>query len=280
LPSLGSSALVFYLSIPDPRLDREAWHSEIARSTLVSKLIRVLAAERATWRHIMTANRRTATIVGALFLIAMAASLVGGAMVEGILAAPDYLAQATGNTTTLALGIILELVNALAVIGIAVAFFPLFRKNGEGAALGYVGLRILEAVALAAAAFIPATLVSLGRQSAGAEPAAMASIAVLGKQLLATRADLLGIMVPLFFCLGAILLYTWLLRSQLLPRFIPIWGLLGVVGIAAVNLLAVGTAVAMILALPIILNEVFLGGWLLFRGFSATPAVSRRSVAA
>lgn len=228
----------------------------------------------------MDATRRTAAIVGALFLIAIAASLIGGAMVEGVLAAPDVLARAAGQTGTLTAGVILELVNALAVIGIAVALFPLFRQQGEGAALGYVALRILEAVALTAAAFIPVALVTLGRQAASANPAAAASFAVLAEQLMVTRVGLTGIMVPLFFCLGALLLYLWVLRSHVLPRFIPAWGLAGVAGIAAVNVFAVGTAAAMILALPIILNEVLLGGWLLVKGFNAETAAPRRAVPA
>lgn len=228
----------------------------------------------------MNGTRRTATIVGALFLIAMAASLVGGAMVEGVLAGPDYLARAAGGTATLTTGVALELINALAVVGIAVALFPVFKRQAEGPALGYVGLRILEATTLAAAAFVPVTLVTLGRQSAGADPAAAASFRVLGDQLLAMRAGLTGILVPLFFCFGAILLYAWLYRSRLLPRFIPVWGLIGVAGIVALNVFAVGTTAGMILALPIILNEVFLGGWLMFRGFGVETGTPRGAVPA
>lgn len=228
----------------------------------------------------MNASRTTATTVGALFLIAMAASLIGGAMVDGALAGPDYLARAAGNTGTLTLGVALELVNALAVIGIAVALFPVFRRHAEGMALGYVGLRFLEATALVAAAFLPIALVALGRSYAGAEAGAASSVVVLGDQLTGMRASLLSILVPLFFCLGALLLYTWLYRSKALPRFIPVWGYLGVLGIAALNVLAVGSTAGMILALPIILNELFLGGWLLFRGFNGDLVGSRGAVPA
>lgn len=223
----------------------------------------------------MDATRRTATIVGALFLIAMAASLVGGAMVDGVLAGPDTLARAAGDTSRLTLGVALELVNALAVIGIAIALFPVFRRNAEGMALGYVGLRILEAVALTAAAFLPVAVVTLSRSYGGADAGAASTLTLLADQLTGMRASLLGILVPLFFCLGALLLYAWLYRSKVLPRFIAIWGLLGVVGIAALNLAAVDTGAAMVLALPIILNEVFLGGWLLFRGFGEARLTPR-----
>jgi len=216
----------------------------------------------------MTTTRRAAAIVGTSFIVAMVASLLGGAMVEGVVAEPDYLARAAGGPATLSTGVALELVNALAVVLIAVALYPIVKRNSEGIALGYVGFRIVEAAALVAAAIIPIRIVGLGRQVAAAEAVARSDLGVVGDQLLATRAWLAGVPVPLFFCLGAVLLYGWLIRSRMLPRFIPIWGLVGVVGIAAVNMVDVGTTTAMILALPIILNELFMGGWLLFRGFS------------
>jgi len=227
----------------------------------------------------MTTTRRAAAIVGTSFIVAMVASLLGGAMVEGVVAEPDYLARAAGGPATLSTGVALELVNALAVVLIAVALYPIVKRNSEGLALGYVGFRIVEAAALVAAAIIPIRIVGLGRQVAAAEAVARSDLGVVGDQLLATRAWLAGVPVPLFFCLGAVLLYGWLIRSRMLPRFIPIWGLVGVVGIALVNLVDVGTTTtAMILALPIILNELFMGGWLLFRGFSGARSAPRAAV--
>lgn len=223
----------------------------------------------------MTSDRRIAGIVGASFIVAMIASLLGGAMVEGVTAEPDYLAVAAGGPAALTTGVALELVNALAVVLIAVALYAIVKRDSGGIALGYVGFRVVEAVALVAAAIIPIRIVALGRQVATAEAAARSDLGLVGDQLLATRAWLAGVPVPLFFCLGAVLLYTWLIRSRLLPRFIPVWGLLGVAGIAVVNLVDVGTTTAMILALPIILNELFMGGWLLFRGFDGRARGAR-----
>ncbi len=216
----------------------------------------------------MTTTRRAATIVGAAFIVAMIASLLGGAMVEGVIAAPDYLVRAAEGPAALWTGVALELVNAVAVIVIAVALYGIVKRASEGMALGYLAFRFVEAAALVAAAILPIRMIGLGRQLATAEAGARSDLGVVGEQLVATRAWLAGVPVPLFFCLGALLLYAWLFRSRMLPRFIPIWGLLGVVGIAVVNVVDVGTTTAMILALPIILNELFMGGWLLLRGFS------------
>ncbi len=39
----------------------------------------------------MNSNRKTARIVGALFLTAMVTSILGGGLIESVLNAPDYL---------------------------------------------------------------------------------------------------------------------------------------------------------------------------------------------
>ena len=95
----------------------------------------------------MRSAQKTARIVGALFLIAMVTSLVGGFWLESIISAPDYLATVSANETQVVIGVLLELINGIAVIGIAVMMFPIFKKHDEALALGYVALRIIEAVA-------------------------------------------------------------------------------------------------------------------------------------
>jgi len=45
-------------------------------------------------------------------------------------------------------GALLEIILALAVIGTAVALYPVVKPHGEAVALGYVGLRTLEATVI------------------------------------------------------------------------------------------------------------------------------------
>jgi hypothetical protein len=218
--------------------------------------------------------RKTAAVVGALFLIAMVASLLGGALVESGLVVSAGGSSAVSSPTPVHVGVVLELVNALAVVGIAVALFPVFRRHSEGMALGYVGMRILEAVFLTAAAFLPLSVVALSRDRGAADPA---SLEALGRQLLSMRAGMTGALVPLFFALGALLLYSWMVRTRIVPRFLAVWGLLGVGLIVALNLLPVGMGVGLVLALPMILNEIVLGIWLLARGFDVSAIAGSRA---
>jgi hypothetical protein len=90
--------------------------------------------------------RRTARIVGALFLIAMVASLLGGGLVESVIAASGYLMAVSANEAQVITGVLLELINGIAVLGIGVLMFPILKRHNETIALGYLGFRIIESV--------------------------------------------------------------------------------------------------------------------------------------
>ncbi len=89
-----------------------------------------------TTKEEMNSNRKTARIVGALFLTAMVTSILGAGLIESVLDAPDYLTGVSANETLVIIGALLELVNGIAVVGIAVFMFPLFKKYSEALALG------------------------------------------------------------------------------------------------------------------------------------------------
>lgn len=219
----------------------------------------------------MSTNKKTAATVGALFLIAMVASLLGGGMVESVISAPEPFAAVSENETLLVVGVLLELVNAIAVVGIGVLMFAVLKRHSETQAVGYLSLRIVEAVFCSLMVVSPLSLIRLGQNQS--QVSAALSIA--------ERASISGLLIPVFFSLGALLLYSSLYQSKLLPRFIPIWGLVAAVLILTLNLLSIfglelGMGISMVFALPIILNEVFMGIWLIAKGFnpSAVNAVA------
>lgn len=191
----------------------------------------------------MNSFRNTARHSGILFLTAMAASLVGGGLLDTL--------EGKSNVTVLASGISLEIINALAVLGIGILLFPVLKTVHFNASKIYLGLRILEFLACFAA---PLTL-------------------VVGTNGSYIRVIFTGSLIPLFFCCGALVFYSVLYQYQLLPRFISIWGFIGVAGIVALNLFNVKTSAGIILALPIILNEIFLGIWLIMKGFQTSENV-------
>lgn len=213
----------------------------------------------------MNSTKKTARYVGALFLIAIIASLAGGIWLDMYLGQPDFFSAAAENKSQVVLAVLLEMVNGLAVIGIAVGLYPSLRKKFESLALGYVALRIIEAGIIFAAAISPLVLVALGQGYAGS-----ADLVPVGISLLALRTLLVGQMTGIFFSLAALLLFYLLYRTKLVPRFISIWGLISVALVFAWNVLelsGIKISFGMIFAIPMILNEITLALWLIFKGF-------------
>jgi hypothetical protein len=223
------------------------------------------------------ASRKTAGIVGALFLVAMVTSLVGGVWLESILSAPDALVTVAANETQVIIGVLLELVNCAAVVGIAAMLFPILKRINEGLAVGYVGFRVIEAVILVVAVISPLSFITLSQEYVAAGSPDASYFQDLGTLVVAARAHVTGLLVPVFFGLGALLFYSLLYQSRLLPRFISVWGLIAVVSVMAWNLVesfGMSISAGIVFGLPIILNEIFLGIWLIAKGFNASAVAS------
>jgi hypothetical protein len=207
----------------------------------------------------------------------MVTSLTGGVWLESIVTAEDYLATASANETQLLLGALLELTNCLAVLGIASVLFPLMRRHNEALAAGYLGTRIVEVVVLAVAAVSPLLIVTLSQEYLAAGAADAAYFETAGALVMAARGQLASLLTPIFFSLAALLLYIFLYQTKLVPRFISMWGLIAVVALFTWNMVeAFGLHISagMVFALPMILNEVFLGLWLLVRGFNGSAELA------
>jgi len=216
--------------------------------------------------------------VGALFLIAMVASLVGAGMIETVLGAEDYFAEILASESQLRIGVLLEVINGVAVVGIAVMMFPILKKIDEALALGYVALRVVEGIIVFAAVLSPLTLLVLSQEYVTSAAANSSSLQAAAASLVALRGHLIGEMLGIFFSLGASLFYYLLYRSRLLPRLLTVWGLIAVVLVFAWNFLElIGYSIdaGIVFGLPIILNEIVLGIWLIAKGFNPSVISSQ-----
>jgi hypothetical protein len=233
----------------------------------------------------MNARNRTARIVGACFLFSNVTFLLGAfAFVEPIVGAPDYLTLASANRTQVISGALLELANGVAYLGIAVLMFAILRRRFRSMALWYVGFRIIEFVMQTLSDLSALSLVTLSEEFVRAGAAEASSFQAAGTVLLAQRSWSFQ-MVSITLGLGALLFYTMLYRTKLIPRFISVWGLIGALAVLTTTMLdifalSVGPAIGLVLGLPMLLNELFLGVWLIIRGFnpSAVASLSEREV--
>lgn len=212
---------------------------------------------------------RTGRIVGSLFLFSNVVFIAGAiALVEPALSGMDYLTTIASQRGSVVIGVSLELLNAVAYVGIAVLMFPILRKRFESMALGYVAFRVIEFVSQILTGLSPLLLVTLSEAYASAGTLTADAYEASGTLLLGLRTWSFQ-MVSITLVLGALLFYTMLYRTKLVPRFLSIWGLLGA-------LIVLANAVMDMLGFPpgnlgvvMLLNELFLGVWLIVKSFNA-----------
>ena len=116
---------------------------------------------------------------------------------------------------------------ALAGIGTAVVLYPVAKRQSETAAIGFVTTRVLEAGLIIVGVVSMLTLVTLRHDVAGTAGADPAALVTTGQAHLATYdwAFLLGqSLMPVF---NALFLGYVMYRSGLVPRILPILGLVG-----------------------------------------------------
>jgi hypothetical protein len=223
----------------------------------------------------LSSHRTTAAAVGVLFLLSYAGFMIGTALVVPSLDPSIDLASIGADDGRLVAGTLFLFVNMAAIIGIAAMLFPVMRPHGEGIALWYLGFRILEAAAFVVGSVGVLSLISVSDASIAA--AAPSATVYEGLRSMALALNWwAGKLATVAFILGAVALYSLLYRSRLVPRFISAWGLVAVALLIVANLLAVDVTAGFqplaLLFAPIALNELFLAGWLIIRGFSASAS--------
>ena len=230
----------------------------------------------------MSAHRTTAAAIGGLFLLSYAGFSIGTALVVPSLDPSTDLAAIQADEGRLIAGALLLFVNMAAIIGIAALLFPVMRPHGEGVALWYLGFRILEAAAFVVGTVGVLSLISVSEASGTATATSAPIYEGLRSMALAVN-TWAGKLATVAFIFGAVGLYSLLYRSRLVPRFISAWGLVAVALLVVANLLAIDVTAGFqplaLLYLPIALNELFLAGWLLVRGFNGSRSATALAVA-
>ncbi len=228
-------------------------------------------------RDALDTVRKTALIAGVFYLVTFASSIPAVFLLSPVLNDPNYVVG-PGNDTTVVLGCLLDLINAFACVGTAVSLFPVVRRHNESVALGFVTARLFEAAVIAIGVVSLLAVVTLRQAGAtGEDPQSLVSA---GQALVAVR-DWTFLLGPgTIPALNALLLGYLLFRSRLVPRIIPILGLVGapLLLISAITtMFGINSQVSVLSAvatLPIFLWELSLGLYLTFKGFGPAPALA------
>src|SRR5438876_645440 len=175
----------------------------------------------------VASTRKIAIAAGVCYLITHVTSVGAQILYGPILNNAGYI-TGSGPDTQVLVGAFFEVILALAIVGTAVALYPVVKRQNEGVALGYVGLRTLEAGIIAVGVLPLLTVVTLHMQHlTGTAGTDTATLVTLGNALVAFNrwTTLVG---PGLVCgVNTVLMAFLMYRSRLVPRFIPVLGLVG-----------------------------------------------------
>ncbi len=237
----------------------------------------------ATTRVPMDSLRTTALVAGVLYLLTFV-SIPRLALFGPILSDPGYILGPGGDTGVL-VGVVLELIVALAIVGTGVALFPVLKRQNEGVALGFVAARLFETGIIVVGVISLLAVVTLRRDPGAAAGADAAALVTTGRALVAIQNWTFLIGQGLMPGVNALLLGSLLYRSGLVPRVIPALGLVGaplLISSVIATLFGINEQVSVWTAsgaLPIAVWEFSLGVWLVVKGFrpsavAALPAAA------
>ena len=222
-------------------------------------------------------NRKTAIMVGVLYIIGTVAGILSLVFTGPILESPDYLVQVSINPNQIVLGALFVLTMGLALAMVPVMMFPILKSYNAALALGYVLFRgALEAVTylVFVIGWLSLPLISQKFIKAGATEASF--FQSLGDLVLEAHAQISHVLA-IVFILGALMFYYVLYQSKLVPRWLSGWGLLAAIPYFVSGFLGLFTlpsplgTIPMVLVLPMAMQEMVLAVWLIVRGFNSSP---------
>jgi hypothetical protein len=239
-----------------------------------------IAAPATASRTPQDSTRNHARASGLFYLLTFAASIPAWLLLDPILKDAGYIVGA-GHDTQVISACLLDFVNALAGIGSAVAVYPVAKRVSQSLSLGFVMTRMVEAAVIMVGVVALLAVVTMRQDHAGAAADASA-LTVTGQSLVEAR-NWTFLFGPGFMAVfNALMFATLLYRSRLVPRVIPMIGLVGAPLLLTANILnafGVGTQGAgwsMLCTMPIAVWELSVGFYMTFKGFrrEALPSLA------
>ncbi len=219
--------------------------------------------------------RNTARIVGAMYLAGFVVGIGGIVLIQSILGAPDHLATLPGNSMLLAIAAVLWLMAVVWDAAHGVLMFPILKQHNERIAVGYLGFRIMDALFIAIMVLFVLIQIPIGSEYLNAGASDASYLRALSTVFMQAQLDAYNIAMTTLGISGLILCYSFY-KSKLVPRLLAVWGLVGYAVILCGSMVEVvmGFDLLSIHAVPGGLWEMFIGVWLIAKGFNSSAFVS------
>jgi Domain of unknown function (DUF4386) len=228
----------------------------------------------------MNSYRKIASIAGVLLLIGAVTAFVSNGLTDPVLRAPDYLTSISAHGTQIMIGALVAVIEAIASASIAIVLYPVLRKYHEGLALGAVSFGLMKGVFSLVKIIGLLSLVLLSQHFVKAGAPSTSAFQIVGMLTLAIMNWAHSVFGDIALGVSALMYYAVLYQTRLVPRWLAFGGLTGgVQTLAAAVLVMFGFNPLSFLIissiLPLFLQGMGLGGWLIVKGFNPAAAASQ-----
>ncbi|KGE70857.1 DUF4386 domain-containing protein [Spirochaeta lutea] len=193
-------------------------------------------------------------------------SITSSKPMEGV----DMLGLVAANSSQLTLAAFFTIMMGISLVAMTVFLYPVIRKDSQELATGMVIFRgSLEGTGYILSTIAILTFVILGNEHA-AVGAGSTELPYIGNALYRVI-DLMSPIHSLMFLIGATCLYVSFYRTKLIPRWLSIWGLIGVVpyfAYAFLHFFHLDTGFGIYLQMVLAPQELVMGAWLVIKGFN------------
>jgi Domain of unknown function (DUF4386) len=216
------------------------------------------------------AFRNTARVIGVIYLAGMLIGVPANLLVLSILTGPDQLSTIAASSLLLATCVVFWLCTVAGDAAHGVLMFPVLKQHSERSAVGYLAARIMDATFIAVMALLILVQIPIANEYLNAGSADTSYLQALSAvfnhgYLYAYEFGMITVGV------AGLILCSAFYRSQLIPRLLAVWGLIGYAVLLSGSVLQIlGFELNSIQAIPGGLWEVFIGVWLIAKGFNTS----------
>jgi hypothetical protein len=225
-------------------------------------------------------DRKTALVVGVLFILGTVPSLLSLPLGLNTVNAPDHLTAISAHEGQMILFTAVKFFMGMACAGIGLALYPILKKYNEGLAIGAAGFRIIEGAVDVVGALLYVVLLALSQEYVKAGSPAPTYFQTADVVINAAIGWFRDVAMLLTFGTGAMLYYIVFYQYRLIPRWLSVWGLVGITLtilstlLVMFHLLPPAATIVIALNLPILPQELVLAVWLIVKGFNPSPVVT------
>jgi len=232
----------------------------------------------------MKTFRMNSLMAGILYLMGtvfgIASAVLGGEVLASSVSnkalSADLLKLVANNSPQITAAAFLILMMGISLVAMTVFLYPIFAKDSKELATGMLLFRgALEGsyYLISTMGFLIIVLLSNEYVSAGYSAPVLESLANAFYHL----QSFLGSVGSIVFLIGATCIYISFYRTRLIPRWLTIWGLVGVLpylAYAVLNFFNMDNGIGFYLQMPLAVQELVMAVWLIIKGFDP-PAIDK-----